>query len=111
VQGRVSLRQLRALLVVLCVVVLAFGAGPAQAQGREPLPTELWRKYPLDPSSEQGANVSIQAARSFVVPARANPPSSSSDSMLLLGGLALSVLILSDTLFLTLLGRRLRGSA
>jgi hypothetical protein len=110
VQGRSSLRQLRASLVVLCVVVLAFGAGPAQAQGREQSPTALWQEYPLDPSSEQGANVSVEAVRSFVVPARAKPPSSS-DSMLLLGGFTLSVLILSDALFLTLLGRWLRGSA
>jgi hypothetical protein len=99
------------LLVVVCV--LAFAAGPAHAQdrAREPAPTALWEEYPLDPSSEEGASVSVQAVRRIGVPAFVTPAPSPSDSTLLIGGFALTVLILSDTVFLTVLRRRLRESA
>jgi hypothetical protein len=99
-------RQLVALLIVSCAGVLAFGPGPASAAApaTEPPPTELWQEYPLEPLAGQAQRERLPGAE---------PPagkSSSVDRMLLIGGLALFVLVLSDTVFLALSSRTLRGT-
>ena len=111
-QGRSSLRQPWALLVVAGIVLLVFffAAAPAKAQSSARGPSELWQEYPLDPLSEQGAGVSVQSVRSvqgFRVPTLMRRQRSSSDSTLLFAGFALVVLIISDTSFLMLTRRAL----
>jgi hypothetical protein len=110
-KGRSTLRLARASLIVAGIVLLAFffGSGTASAQTQSRQPTGLWQAYPLDPHSEQGANLSVQGVRSAelvriptLVKAR-----SSKDSTLLIGGLALIVLLISDTSFLVLTRRAL----
>lgn len=102
-----SVRHLAALLVLSCAVGLAFGAESSLAAARstEPVPRELWQEYPLEPL--QGG----QAPRRGILRIRqpAAPDSSSPDRMLLIGGLALFLLVLSDTVFLALSSRALRA--
>lgn len=113
-KGRSTLRHAWASLSVALIVLLAFffGTGTASAQTQSRHPTELWQTYPLDPHSEQGANLSVQSVRSAdlvriptLVKARA-----SSDSTLLIGGLALVVLLISDTSFLVLTRRAMANA-
>jgi hypothetical protein len=109
-QGRSSLRQPSALLIVAGITLLVFLFAAGQAKAQTGGPTELWQEYPLDPRSEQGAGVSVQsvrAAQSFRLPTLIEPERSSSDSMLLFAGIALVVLIVSDTSFLMLTRRAL----
>lgn len=108
-QGRSTLRRRWALAIGVGVAVLVFvvGTGPAAAQARQP--TELWQEYPLDPHSEQGADVSVESVRSVQL-ARFVPlvePQSTSDTKLLIGGLVLVLLLISDTSFLVLTRRAL----
>lgn len=111
VEGRSTLRPAWASLIVAAIVLLAFvfGSGTAFAQTQARQPTELWQEYPLDPHSEQGANISIQSVRS---PELATIPTlvkdrSAYDSTLLIAGLALIVLVISDASFLVLTRRAL----
>lgn len=111
-QGRSSLRHPWALLIVAGIALIVFflTAGQAKAQSSTRGPSELWQEYPLDPRSEQGASVSVQSVRtaqSFRLPTLIRPERSSSDSMLLFAGIALVVLIISDTGFLMLTRRAL----
>ena len=111
-QGRSSLRHPWALLIVAGIVLLVFffAAGQAKAQSSSRGPSELWQEYPLDPRSEEGASVSVQSVRSvqgFRMPTLIRPERSSSDSMLLFAGIALVVLIISETSFLMLTRRAL----
>jgi hypothetical protein len=103
-----SLRQLAALLVVSCAFGLTLGAesSPAAAPNKEPAPAELWQQYPLEPL--QGG----QAPRRSILRIRqpAVPDSSSPDRLLLIGGLALFLLVLSDTVFLALSSRVVRSA-
>lgn len=100
-----SLRRLAAVLTLVCGGVLAVGAGPALAQGAaERPPSELWQEYPLEPLAEEAPAQSLPGLRPL-----AGAESSSPDRMLLIGGLALFVLVLSDTVFLALSTRALRG--
>ena len=114
VEARSTLRRAWASLIVAAIVLLAFffGSGTAFAQTQTRQPTELWQEYPLDPHSEQGANLSIQSVRSAelvriptLVKAR-----SAYDSTLLICGLALVVLLISDTGFLLLARRALTNA-
>jgi hypothetical protein len=102
-----SLRRLGALVILSCAFALALGAGPALAAGpaNEPAPRELWEEYPLEPLESQSPSESILTIRS---PAAGE--SSSPDRLLLIGGLALFVLVLSDTVFLALSSRLVRGT-
>ncbi len=96
---------LRAVLLLSCTVALVFGAGPASAAApaTEPSPTELWEEYPLEPLAGQAPK-----QRDLSIPPAAVSKPSSSDRMLLIAGVALVVLILSDTVFLTLSSRLVR---
>jgi hypothetical protein len=88
---------LGALLVLICTAALAFGAGSAYAAPTtEPSPRQLWKEYPLEPLAGQP-----RRERVLSIPPAAVSRSSSSDRMLLIGGRALVVLILTDTVFLT----------
>jgi hypothetical protein len=102
-----SVRHLAALLVLFSAVGLVFGAESslAAAPNSEPAPSELWQEYPLEP--QEGG----QAPRRGILRIRqpAAPDSSSPDRMLLIGGLALFLLVLSDTVFLALSSRALRA--
>jgi hypothetical protein len=109
-QGRSSLRQPWALLIVAGIALLVFFFAAGQAKAQTGGPSQLWQEYPLDPRSEQGASVSVQSVRtaqSFRLPTLMRPERSASDSMLLFAGLALVVLIISDTSFLMLTRRAL----
>jgi hypothetical protein len=103
-----SLRQLGALVVLSCTFALALGAGPAlaEAPAKEPAPRELWEEYPLEPLESESRSQNILRIR---------PPaageSSSPDRLLLIGGLALFVLVLSDTVFLALSSRLVRSTS
>ena len=111
VEGRSALRKAWASLIVAGIVLLVFffGAGTASAQTQSRQPTELWQEYPLDPHSEQGANLTVKSVRSaeLVRIPTLIKPRSSSDSTLLIAGLALVVLLISDTSFLVLSRRAL----
>ncbi len=102
-----SLRQLGALVILSCAFALALGAGPAlaEAPANTPAPRELWEEYPLEPLESGSPSRSILRIR---------PPaageSSAPDRLLLIGGLALFVLVLSDTVFLALSSRLVRGT-
>jgi hypothetical protein len=102
-----SLRQLAAVIVFCSAVGLAFGAesSPAAAPDYEPSPRELWQEYPLEPL--EGGEASRRGILRIRQPAA--PDSSSPDRMLLIGGLALFLLVLSDTIFLALSSRALRA--
>jgi hypothetical protein len=101
-----SLRQLGALVILSCAFALALGAGPALAAGPANGPArDLWEEYPLEPLESQSPSESILRIRS---PAAGE--SSSPDRLLLIGGLALFVLVLSDTVFLALSSRLVRGT-
>ena len=103
-----SLRQLTALLVVSSGVALTLGAEASLAAPPDgkPAPAELWQEYPLEPL--QGG----QAPRRSILRIRqpAVPDSSSPDRLLLIGGLALFLLVLSDTVFLALSSRVVRSA-
>ena len=112
--GRSTLRRRSALVTGASVALLVFlvGTGPAAARTQAQQPTELWQEYPLDPQSEQGADVSVESVRSVQL-AEFVPlvkPESSSDSALLVGGLVLVLLLISDTSFLVLTRRVLARS-
>ena len=66
----------------------------------------LWEEYPLEPLGGPGLR---QGAPSFRQAAAAEP--SATNWTLLGGGLALVVLVLSDTVFLALSSRALRETA
>lgn len=103
-----SLRQLTALLVVSSGVALTLGAEAAVAAppSNKPGPTELWQEYPLEPLQDgQTPRRSILRIRQPTV-----PDSSSPDRLLLVGGLALFLLVLSDTVFLALSSRVVRSA-
>jgi hypothetical protein len=104
--GRPSVRQLCALLLLSCTVALAFRTGPASAAAptTKPAPTKLWEEYPLEPLAGEA-----RTQRALSIPPAAVSKPSSSDRMLLIGGLALVILILSDTVFLTLSSRVVRS--
>ena len=111
VEGRSALRKTWASLIVVGIVLLVFffGSETASAQTQSRQPTELWQEYPLDPHSEQGANLTVQSVRSaglVRIPTLVKPRSAS-DSTLLIAGLALVVLLISDTSFLVLSRRAL----
>ena len=93
-----------AFLAVVGLAVLVVAAGPAQAATSKPPPKELWQEYPLDPLSEHGSSVSVQSIR---MPVLRTSESSSTDSTLLIAGLALVVLALSSASFLLLARRSL----
>jgi hypothetical protein len=101
-------RRLGALLVLSCSLGLTFGAEAsfAAAGGKEPAPRQLWQQYPLE-ALDTG-----QAQRRPVL--RIRQPtvgdSSSPDRMLLIGGVALVLLLLSDTVFLALSSRLVRSN-
>jgi hypothetical protein len=95
---------LGAFLLLSCTVALAVGAGPASAAPTtERSPRQLWEEYPLEPLAGQP-----RRERVLSIPPAAVSRTSSSDRMLLIGGLALVVLILTDTVFLTLSSRVVR---
>jgi hypothetical protein len=102
-----SLRQLGVLVVLSCAFALTLGAGPAlaEAPANGPAPRELWEEYPLEPLESESRSQSILRIR-----APAAGESSSPDRLLLIGGLALFVLVLSDTVFLALSSRLVRGT-
>jgi hypothetical protein len=106
--GRRSLRQLWALLLLVCTGALAFGVGPALAASpaSERAPTVLWEQYPLEPLGGPGLTEGVPSFRQTAV---AKP--SSTNWTLLAGGLALVVLVLTDTVFLALSSRVLRETA
>ena len=114
VEGRSKLRKTWASLIVAGVVLLVFffGSGTAFAQTQARQPTELWQEYPLDPHSEQGASLSVQSVRSaeLVKIPTLIKPRSASDSTLLIAGLALVVLLISETSFLMLSRRALANA-
>jgi hypothetical protein len=87
---------------------LALGAGPALAATppSERAPTVLWEQYPLEPLGGPGLRKSVPGFRQAAV---AEP--SSTNWTLLGGGLALVVLVLSDTVFLALSSRALGDTA
>jgi hypothetical protein len=107
------LRRLRSVPILACVGVLVFGAGPATAAsggqqqssvGNSDPAAALWNQYPLEPLPRPAVTRSAASVRLPDV------ATSSSDSTLLIGGLALVILILTDTAFLTLSARVLRES-
>jgi hypothetical protein len=102
------LRQVGALLLLACVGALAFGTAPAFAATppSERAPTVLWEEYPLEPLGGPGLQRSVPSFRQAAV---AKP--SSTNWTLLAGGLALVVLVLTDTVFLALSSRVLRETA
>jgi hypothetical protein len=106
--GRKSLRQLWAVLLLVGTGALAFGAGQAfaAAPASERAPTVLWEEYPLEPLGGPGLREGVPSFRQAEVakPSATNWP-------LLAGGLALVVLVLTDTVFLTLSSRALRDTA
>jgi hypothetical protein len=91
-----------------------FGTGPASGASGAQRPAvrnsdpaaALWNQYPLEPTPRPPVTRSASTIR---FPDVAAP--SSSDSTLLIGGLALVILILTDTAFLALSARVLRDSA
>jgi hypothetical protein len=96
--------RLGALLILCCAGVLAFGVEQARAETTaEPSPTRLWQEYPLEPLAGKTPRQRI----SITEPTGVGNPSSP-NWILLIGGLALVVLILTDTLFLALSSRVLR---
>jgi hypothetical protein len=107
------LRRRRSFLLLACVGALVFGAGPASGAsgaqrasvGNSDPAAALWNHYPLEPLPRPPATRSAGSVR---FPDATAP--SSSDSTLLIGGLALVILILTDTAFLTLSARVLRES-
>jgi hypothetical protein len=103
-----SLRQLAAVLVFCCAVGLAFDSESslAAAPNDEPAPRELWQEYPLEPL--EGGQASSRNTLRIRQPAE--PDSSSPDRMLLIGGLTLVLLVLSDTVFLALSSRVVRSN-
>lgn len=101
-----SLRQPAAILLVSCAVALTVGVQPALAAApNEASPRELWQEYPLEPL--HGGQAPSQNVLRIRQPAA--PESSAPDRMLLIGGLALFLLVLSDTVFLALSTRALRA--
>jgi hypothetical protein len=97
-------RQLAALLILSCAGALVLGVGSARAEsGAEPPPTQLWQEYPLEPLTGQAPRERVP----IIQPRAVN--SSSPDWVLLIGGLALVVFILTDTVFLALSSRTVRG--
>ena len=99
----------RSLLLLACAVALAVGAGPAFAAAPTPsqgTPTELWEQYPLEPGPGERSETQVQQLPD-IQPAAA----SSGNSMLLIGGLALVILVLADMAFLTLSVRLLRRAS
>lgn len=105
---RKSLRQLWALLALVCTTALAFGAAPAFAASpaSERSPTVLWEQYPLEPRGGPGLKQSVPSFRQAGV---AKP--SSTNWTLIAGGVALVILVLSDAVFLALSSRVLRETA
>jgi hypothetical protein len=108
VRHRRSLRRFWALLALVCTTALAFGAAPAFAAAppSERTPTVLWEEYPLEPLGGPGLKRSVPSFRQNAV---AKP--SSTNWTLLGGGLALVILVLSDTVFLALSSRVMRETA
>ncbi len=105
--GGSTLRRLGALLVFFCAA-LTFGVGQAlaEAPAKEPSPAQLWQEYPLEPL--EGGQAPRQGVLRIRTPAVGD--ASSPDRLLLIGGLALFVLVLSDTVFLALSSRVVRGT-
>jgi hypothetical protein len=96
-------RQLAALLILSCAGALVLGVGPARAESAaEPPPTQLWQEYPLEPLTGKAQRERVP----ILQPRAAN--ASSPDWVLLIGGMALVVFILTDTVFLALSSRVLR---